>query len=131
MLFDLLSTIGAFAVFIATLTQSLKFQLGLKGRPVFFLSLGLGLVFGILFALGGLMEFKALRHFPDLLSGAVIGLGGGWSATGGKDLFTGIGRNNAKARAEFEAQYRESSRDAPPPLNDGWEDVDPREMLPR
>lgn len=130
MLSDLLMTVGLFAAFLAALTQTVKVQLGLKGRVVFMLSLALGVVFGLLFAAGGLMEFKALRSFPDLLSGGVTGLLSGLGASGGKDFLTGIGRNNAKARAEYDAQYRDdcATPATAPPSDMGWEDVPPSEL---
>lgn len=124
MLFELLGTVGLFAAFIAALTQNLKGLFGLKGRVVFFVSLGLGVLFGLLFAAGGLMEFKALRGFPDLLSGAVTGFLSGWGASGGKDFLTGIGRNNAKARAEYDAQYRQEGGTEADPSPDEWQEVD-------
>lgn len=129
MLSELLYTVGLFAAFIAALTQTVKVQLGLKGRVVFFVSLGLGMAFGALFAVGGLMEFKALRSFPDLASGLVTGLLSGWGASGGKDFLTGLGRNNAKARAEYDAQYR--GADCGPEggqADDGWQDTTPQDV---
>lgn len=120
MLYELLGTVGLFAAFIAALTQTVKVQWGLKGRVVFVVSIILGVLFGLLFAAGGLMEFRALRGFPDLLSGGVTGLLSGLGASGGKDFLTGIGRNNAKARAEYDAQYRQPSA---APDGDDWEEV--------
>lgn len=129
MLSELLYTVGLFAAFIAALTQTVKVQLGLKGRVVFFISLGLGMAFGALFALGGLMEFKALRAFPDLASGLVTGLLSGWGASGGKDFLTGLGRNNAKARAEYAAQYRGADCGADGGQTDGgWQDTTPQDV---
>lgn len=98
---ELLATIGAFAAFLAALTQVVKVQFGLKGRVVFLVSLVLGVILGCLFAWGGLLEFRVLRDFPSLGSGALLGLLAGLGASGGTDFVTGVQRNGAKYRAEY------------------------------
>ena len=117
---ELLATIGAFAAFLAALTQVVKVQLGLKGRVVFVTSLLLGAVLGCLFAWGGLLEFRVLRDFPSLASGAVLGLLSGLGASGGKDFVTGVQKNGAKYRAEYSAP---DCAPAPAPA-DEWREVD-------
>lgn len=130
MLSELLYTVGLFAAFLAAVTQVVKVQLGLKGRVVFVVSLALGMAFGALFALGGLMEFKALRSFPDLASGLVTGLLSGLGASGGKDFLSGVQRNGVRARAEYDARFRQEQQagEAPTAPNDGWEDTTPGEV---
>lgn len=106
MLQDILATMGLLSLLVMGITQTIKVQLGLKGKVVFFVSLAVGAVLGLLFAAGGLAEFKALRHLPDTISGPVMGLLSGLWGSGNKDVVTGWGANMAQARARADAQVR-------------------------
>lgn len=122
---QMLTTIGLFAAFIAALVQNVKTQIGLSGRALFVASMLLGILLGCLFAAGGLLEFRVLRRFPDLLSGGVLGALSGFGASGGTDWAKNLSASGAEARARFDAQYRESGPRAPAaPVDDGWDEVD-------
>lgn len=102
---ELIATIAALAGLILPLTQLLKVQLGLKGRVVLVLSLLLGALTGGVLAAGGVAGLAVLSTFPKWVSGAVLGLLAGATASGGKDTITGIQINGAQARAKAQAEY--------------------------
>lgn len=113
MLDDVLLTIGGMSFLVLTITQTIKVQLGLKGRGVFFVALIVGLVLGMTFAAGGLLEFKVLRRFPDLLSGGALGLLSGFGGAGTKDTVSGWGTNWARAQGQVRADERtQAAKDA-------------------
>ncbi|MVN88305.1 hypothetical protein GO986_16285 [Deinococcus sp. HMF7620] len=119
--FDLTGLGGTFVTFVgilATITQFLKVQLGLKGNVVKGICLGLGVLLGVT----GLEEAgrDVLPLLPGWLSGGLLGLLAGLVASGGKDLITGVQLNGAKARVEAEIKATgkrlEAQLDALPPM---------------
>lgn len=117
---QVIGTIAGFSAFIAALVQNLKTHTPLKGRALFVASILLGTLLGCLFAAGGLMDFRALSDFPNLLSGGILGGLSGFGASGGTDWAKNITVGQAEARARFDAQYRQ----APATQADDWQEVD-------
>lgn len=129
-LVSLISTVGVLAMLVLTLTQLLKRQLGLRGREVLLVSLGLGTVLGALFATGGL---GGLPAWPPPAGGALLGLLAGLVASGGRDTVTGIQANGAKVRAQAEARYGPDPAACPERgeaalPGDGWQESSLSEM---
>lgn len=125
-LVSLISTVGALAVLVLTLTQLLKKHLGLRGRLVLLVSLGLGTLLGALFAAGGLGGFGYLPAWPPPAGGALLGLLAGLVASGGKDTVTGLQANGAKVRAQAEGRYGPDAAVCPErggaaPPEGGWQ----------
>lgn len=123
---QVIGTIAGFSAFIAALVQNLKTHTPLKGRALFVASILLGTLLGCLFAAGGLMDFRALNDFPNLLSGGILGGLSGFGASGGTDWAKNLSVTGAEARARFDAEYRTQATPPPaPPVVEEWgEEVD-------
>ena len=117
--------VGSFALILATQVQLLKVQISrVSGPLVILLSIVIGALEGALLGSVGIEGLNSITSLPPFLSGALIGVLAGISASGGKDLVTGMGRNFAKAQAEYQPCDKPA---APPPTTpapaDDWEDV--------
>lgn len=117
---QVIGTIAGFSAFIAALVQNVKTKTSLKGSALFVVSIVLGIALGCLFAAGGLMDFRALRRFPDLLSGGILGGLSGFGASGGTDWAKNLSVTGAEARARFDAQYRQVEAAPTPAREEEW-----------